>query len=193
MSALPKTVVSIEEYLTLEASAESRHEYIGGEIVAMTGASIVHNQIKQNISRFFDDPLDAQGCNLYTSDMRVMVRDTGAFMYPDAVVVCGEIDKETHGGESILNPSIIIEILSHSTESYDRGLKWAYYKLIPSLQEYLLVTQSRPYVEQYTRQSDNSWRYVTYTGLDSLIFFPSVEVELSLRDLYRKVQFGTES
>lgn len=187
MSALAKSYPSIEDYLAIEESSEIRHEYLNGEIVAMTGASIVHNQIKQNISRFLDDALDAQGCNLYTSDMRVMVKDTGAYMYPDVVVVCGDIEKETKGGESLLNPTIIIEILSHSTESYDRGLKWAYYKLVPSLEEYLLVSQNRPYVEQYTRQTDNSWRYVTYEGIDSQIVFPSVGAELSLRSLHRKV------
>lgn len=190
MSAFPQPFLSVEEYLLFEETSETRHEYIDGEMVAMTGASIVHNQINQNISRFLDDALDEQGCDLYTSDMRVKVEDTGNYMYPNVVIVCGEKEIEERQGESILNPTILIEILSHSTEAYDRGLKWAHYKRIPSLQEYIIVTQTRPYVEHYIRQNATLWYYTTYEGLDAVITFPSVEDELSLASLYRKVTFS---
>ncbi len=149
MSAFPQPFLSVDDYLLFEATSETRHEYIDGEMVAMTGASVVHNQINQNISRFLDDALDEKGGDLYTSDMRIKVEDTGNYMYPDAVIVCREKEIEDRQGESLLNPTILIEILSHSTEAYDRGLKWAYYKRIPSLQEYMIVNQTRPYVEHY--------------------------------------------
>lgn len=187
MSALPKSYVTIDEYLSLEESSELRHEYIDGEVLAMTGGSRKHNRIAGNVLRALGERLDEKGCELYINDVRVKIQDTGAYMYPDVVIVCGEEDVDDYRGEHLLNPIILIEVLSESTESYDRGMKWAHYKRIQSLQEYLVVSQSHPYVEQYTRLEDNSWRYVTYEGLDDTIDLSSVALELSMRALYRKV------
>lgn len=189
MSALPKPYISVEEYLTLEATSEFRHEYIHGDVLAMTGGSRKRNRIAGNVLRALGESLDIQGCEVYINDVRVKIQDTGAYMYPDVVIVCGEEEVDDYRGEHLLNPIILIEVLSDSTESYDRGVKWAHYKRILSLQEYLVISQNNPYVEHYTRQEAHSWRYVTYEGLESVILLSSVGLELSLKALYRKVRF----
>ena len=139
MSSLPKARFTPEEYLALERQAEYRSEFFHGEIFAMAGASREHNLIAGNVSRELGNQLKGRPCETYQSDMRVKVSDTGLYTYPDVVVACGELAFEDDEVDTLLNPTLLIEVLSESTESYDRGKKFGYYRTIQSLAEYLLV------------------------------------------------------
>lgn len=187
MSALPKNYSTPEEYLALDRASDVHHEYINGEILDMTGGSFEHNRIALNVFRVLDSPLDSKGCEIFINDVRIKVTATGAYMYPDVIIVCGEQEAEDEWGDTLLNPLILIEVLSSSTQSHDRRYKWAHYQRIPSLQEYLLVSQVEPFVEHYVRLPDNTWQYLTHTDMESTIRFPSIDQELSMKALYRKV------
>jgi Uma2 family endonuclease len=187
MSALPKQYTTAEEYLAIDRASDTNHEYINGEILSMTGGSFEHNRLALNIFRALDVPLDSQGCEMFINDVRVKITATGAYMYPDVIVVCGEQEAEDEWGDTLLNPIILIEVLSASTQSHDRRYKWAHYQRIPSLQEYLLVSQTEPFVEQYVRLPNNGWQYLTYTDMEGVIKLPSVGQELTMKALYRKI------
>jgi Uma2 family endonuclease len=187
MSAIPKPYFRPEEYLELDGLSNVRYEYYNGEIVAMTGASVEHNQITTNLILTIGTQLDTKGCDIYVNDLRVRVEATGAYTYPDAVIVCGKKELDTTSVDTLLNPTILIEILSDSTESYDRSTKWAHYRRIATLQEFLLVSQTEYRVEQYIRQEEEVWQYIVYEGAEAVIHLPTVRLNLPLQALYRKV------
>lgn len=188
MSALPKTYFSLEDYLALDARSETRFEYFNGEIVGMTGTSLEHNQIALNIFRALGDVLDKKGCDLFISDVRVKVSETGVYTYPDVVIVCGEKElDESADVDTLVNPIVLVEILSDSTETYDRTTKWAHYRQIDSLREYLLISQKEYHVEHFSRQGKSSWGYQVYESTTATISLPGVDLTLSMLDLYRKV------
>src|SRR6185369_1620461 len=137
-----------EEYLTLERESETRHEYIGGEIFEMAGANKHHNRISTNVIRPLDNQTIERNCNVYGSDLRIKISSTGKYTYPDIVAVCGEEVFEDETEDTLLNPMLIIEVLSKSTEAYDRGEKFEYYQTIESFREYVLITQEPFRVEQ---------------------------------------------
>ena len=184
-----QTHVSIEDYLAAERAAESKSEYVDGEMFAMSGASIPHNVVASNLSAELNSQLKGRPCNSFTSDIKVWMPLTSTFAYPDASALCGPIETYDEQRDIITNPSFIAEILSESTASYDRGNKFKAYASLPSLQEYLLISQDEIEVERRLRKGDNTWELQTFSDPDDTIALPSISCELRLGDLYDKVEF----
>ena len=181
-----------EEYFALEEKAEFRSEYESGEIVAMAGGSLNHSQITNNIARFVGNKV-SEDCSSLSSEVKVYVKAIDKFYYPDVLVLCGEPNFHNKKTDTIINPILIVEVLSDSTEAKDRGEKFFAYQTLESLQEYVLVSQNRAVVERFVRQSDGSWNYLATIGLESSVKLESIDVELSLQEIYRRVTFGQES
>ena len=189
MSSQPTTYLTPEEYLAIERKAADKSEYIDGVIVAMTGASRRHNLIAVNLTGEIRRQLKGRPCESYTSDMRVRVPSTRLYTYPDVVVVCGEPQFEDDYVDTLLNPTLIIEVLSDSTEAYDRGKKFGFYRTIESLAEYLLVAQDECRIEQYVKQPDSHWLLSDYRSLEETVELMSIQCQLVLREVYDKVNF----
>ena len=187
------TRVSPAEYYRLERAAEHKSEYFEGEIFAMAGGTVRHSLLKTNTTACLHGALKKRGggCNTYDSDLRVRIPDTGLRTYPDATVICGEpeIDPEDSDGETVINPTLIIEVLSDSTERYDRGTKFKHYQTIESLCQYVLVSQDQARVETYLRQSDGTWVYAEMHGLDAIVPISALGVSLPMAELYAGVVF----
>lgn len=189
MSTQPNRYISPEEYLNIERKAEIRSEYLNGEIFAMVGASREHNLIVANITRELTQQLKGKPCELYPNDMRVRIPATGLYTYPDVVVVCGEPRFEDAHVDTLLNPTLIIEVLSESTESYDRGKKFSHYQTVGSLIEYLLVAQDEYRIEQYVKQPNEHWLYSDARSSEGFIELSSIQCVLALKEVYDKVAF----
>jgi Uma2 family endonuclease len=189
MTAVPKPKLTEAEYLAIEEKAEHRSEFYRGEMFAMSGASEPHTRIKDNLARHLNNQFDGGPCFAYTSDMKVRVDRTGLYTYPDAVVVCGEIEFLKGRNDVILNPSAVVEVLSPSTEKYDRGWKFRQYQRVPSIQEIVLVAQEEPVVERFVRQADGTWNLTTVEGLDAVLAFATVPARVRLADVYAGVTF----
>ena len=189
MCALPSYYLTPEEYLALERQAETKSEYLGGEMFAMAGASFAHNMIASNTLVSLVPQLKRRSCTAHSSDLRVNVRATSFYAYPDIVVVCGQPQFEDRHRDTLLNPTAIFEILSRSTEGYDRGEKFAQYRMLETLTDYILISQNRPLVEHFTRQPDESWLLKGYSGMDTILLIPSIGCELPLADIYDKVEW----
>ncbi len=187
MSSQRKTLLTPEEYLAAERKAETKSEYFGGEVFAMVGASRRHNLMAANIIRVLGNGLLDRPCNVYPSDMRVKVSATGKYTYPDVVVACEPEQFDDAENDTLLNPVVIVEVLSASTEAYDRGKKFEGYQQIGSLTEYILVAQEAYRIEQYVRQSDKVWRYSEYHDAGEVLKISLIECELALKDVYAKV------
>lgn len=176
-----------EEYLALEEKAEFRSEYDDGVIIAMSGGSYRHAQITVNISRFIGNKITGD-CDVLSNDIKVWFEGLHKFYYPDITVLCGDPIFYKKRDDSILNPTLIVEVLSSSTEARDRGEKLLAYQSLKSLREYVLVSQHKPVVEQYIRNNDGNWTYKATIGLKSKVLFESVKVELSLDEIYQRVK-----
>ena len=187
MSTLPSRRLTPEEYLEIERRAQVKSEYYNGEMFAMAGARWAHNLVVGNTFAELRQQLRTRPCAVTPSDMRVQVQATGLYTYPDVVVVCGEPLFKDDQRDTLLNPTVIVEVLSKSTEGYDRGKKFVHYRRIDSLREYVLVSQDRVCVEQYTLQEDR-WVLAEWNRRDDVLRLTSVGCEISLRDLYAKVQ-----
>jgi Uma2 family endonuclease len=188
--AEPHHRVSVEEYLAFERRSEGRHEYLDGEIFAMTGASRYHNRLAVNLVLIVGTQLRGGPCELYIADMRVRVAATGLYTYPDLAVVCGEARFDDAHLDTLLNPTLIFEILSPSTEATDRGRKFAHYRKVESLREVLLIAQDRVAVEHYSRRlppPEGGWHLRDAARLDDRLSLPSIGCELPLADLYERV------
>jgi len=187
MSAvLEKNRYTADEYLTLERSASSKSDFHDGQIYAMTGASRKHNLITVNIARELSQQLKKRPCEAYINDMRVKAAQANSYHYPDIAVVCGTPQFEDSQVDTLLNPALLIEVLSPSTEAYDRGGKFAHYRKIASLREYLLVAQDQSGIERYVRQGD-VWILTEAEGLEASVPLESIDCVLSLREVYDKV------
>jgi Uma2 family endonuclease len=189
MSRQVKTYITPEEYLAIERAAEYKNEYVNGEIFAMTGASRKHNLIVGNIYSELRQQLKGKDCEAYPGEMRVKAPLARSYVYPDIVVVCGEPQFEDSYFDTLLNPTLVVEVLSKSTESYNRFAKSAYYRTIESLAEYLLVAQEEYRVEQYVKQADGRWLISDVRSLENFIELTSIDCSLALRDLYERVSF----
>lgn len=188
MTALPKNKsYTPEEYLALEEKAEYRSEYENGEIVAMAGGSLNHARITSNINRLFGNKLNKSSESV-TTDVKVRVESYRKFYYPDVLVICGEPEFFKKRTDTIVNPILIVEVLSDSTEAKDRGEKFAAYQTLENLQEYILVSQDKAKVEQFKRETDGTWKYQATIGLKSRVKFTSIEVELELNEIYQRVE-----
>jgi Uma2 family endonuclease len=187
MSLQPKTRYTLQEYLDLERSEEARHEYLDGEVFAMGGASWSHGVIVSNIGRRLGNQLEGHGCQVISNDLRVKVSVTGLYTYPDITVVCGKPQLE-QPGDTLLNPQAIVEVLSDSTEAYDRGSKFEHYRAIESLTDYLLVSQDKVLVEHYNRQPDGRWIYSAVNKVADSVSIATLGCVLSLAEVYDNVE-----
>lgn len=190
MSSQPRVVFRPEDYLAIERQAEYKSEYVAGEIFAMAGANRQHNLIVANIIRTLGNQLLESPCNVYPSDMRVKVLPTGKYTYPDIIVTCGEERFEDEHDDTLLNPRVIIEVLSESTEAYDRGKKFEHYQAIEPLAEYLLVAQDRSRIEHYVRQDDKTWTYAEFHNIEDSVSLQTIGCQLVFKDVYAKVSLG---
>ena len=186
MSSLPSYYLSPEEYLAIERQAEYKSEYVDGVMYAMAGGSERHNLIAGNLITELNIQLRKAPCRVYPSDLKVHVPNSKRFFYPDVSVVCGETQFADDERDVVLNPILIVEVLSESTAAFDRGKKFQSYQQIDSLQEYLLVSQDEHLVEHYLRQEDAHWLYTKVNGLDGEIILPTLKCQLSLSDIYNK-------
>lgn len=185
--------MTVEEYLVLDASSEEKYEYYSGYARAMTGASEKHNLITANLIIRLGIQLDDKPCRIYPSDLRVQLAAHDKYVYPNVSVVCGEPDiMKNDGLDTLLNPLVIFEVLSPSTAASDRGEKFAMYREVESLQEYVLVEPHTMRVEHYARQEGGKWLLTDYQGADAVVSLPAIGAVLSLRDVYRRVDFAAE-
>ncbi|HVG43258.1 MAG TPA: Uma2 family endonuclease [Longimicrobium sp.] len=188
MTPLAQPLVSRAEYLALERRASEKSEYVDGRIYAMAGTSRFHNLIVINIVRELATQLRDRPCETYASEMRVKVQRTGMYTYPDVVAVCEEPRLEDAELDTLLNPSVIVEVLSPSTESYDRGEKFAHYRRLESLREYVLVAQTIRRIEHFRREGDH-WVFTEISDPDGELALPSLGCVLRLADIYQRVDF----
>ncbi|ADE13350.1 protein of unknown function DUF820 [Nitrosococcus halophilus Nc 4] len=192
MSWQVKHYYTPEEYLALECQTDTKSEYFAGEIFAMVGASPAHNLIVANMIGELRQQLKGRPCRVYANDQRVKVSPTGLYTYPDIVVTCGDERFDENDRDTLLNPRVIIEVLSKTTESYDRGEKFEHYRSLDTLVEYLLVAQERPHLEHYRRHPDGQWLFSDASGLEAVIEFPAIDCRLVLAEVYDKVPLETE-
>src|SRR4028119_42999 len=170
MIAQPKQKYTLEEYLELDEKSEEKFEYWDGNVWTMSGASLAHNTIVLNFGSELRTGLHPLGCRAFPSDMRIFVPDYPPYRYPDVTALCGRPEiKKTGNLELLTNPQLIVEVLSDSTEGFDRGDKFSYYKSIESFTEYLLVAQHRPHVSQFIKQGDNFWNHTEYNDLEEAV------------------------
>ena len=177
-----------EEYLALERHAEFKSEYLNGRIIAMTGGSPEHADVVLNIGSELRGRLRPRGCRVFVNDVKVRITSKAGYVYPDVMAVCGNAQFLNTRPRTLLNPNLIIEVLSETTENYDRGEKFEAYRAIESLTEYVLVDSRRVHVERYTRQGD-FWVLSVEGDLEATLRLASVECELSLREIYADVEF----
>ena len=191
MSSQPTTLLSPDEYLELERKAEFKSEYFQGEVFAMAGASRWHGLIVLNVGAELRQQLKARPCETYASDMRLRVSPSGLYTYPDVMVVCDEAQFADDQKDTLLNPNLIVEVLSDSTRDYDRGRKFQHYRTVPSLREYLTIEQDAPHIERWTRQPEDRWLLTEFSDLSQSVQLTSVSCVLSLTEVYDKVKWAS--
>lgn len=189
MSAIPKTSFTEDEYLALERETDYRSEYYRGEIFAMAGASNEHNLIVNNLNFHLFTHLRGRGCRMYTFEMRLRINATRLYTYPDGMIVCGKSLYADEHVDTIVNPLILIEVLSDSTESYDKGKKFDHYRQVPTVQEYILISQDIPQIERRVRVSDTEWRLQVYDGLEAVLPLEAIDTSITLAEVYLDIEF----
>jgi len=189
MSTVPKHSITPDEYLHRERKAEFRSEYFRGEMFAMAGASANHNLIVLNAGAHLREQLRNEPCRVYPSDLKLRIEATGLYTYPDLSVVCGEPRLESDAGDVLLNPVVLVEVLSDSTEAYDRGKKFEHYRTIPSLKHYILIAQDRHSIDCFSRQVDGSWSLTNCQEVDGKLVLNAIDSELLAAEVYDKVVF----
>ena len=189
MSAVPEQYLSFDEYCALEESSGVKHEFFEGAAYAMTGGSPLHNLITINVTSSLRPQLRDKSCRIYSSDQRLYVKATGLYTYADASVVCGPSHFADAPRYTITNPTVIIEVLSPSTESYDRGKKFQQYRKIDSLRAYLLIAQDSMHVELYVRQEQNRWLLVEASEKEAMVSLDVIGCTMAIRDIYEDVDF----
>lgn len=187
-----RMMISAEEYLRREREAEERHEYDNGRISAMAGESPNHSRVCVNVTGEARARLKGKTCEAFSSNMKVCVSVAGKFYYPDLSVVCGEAKYHDKERDALLNPKVIIEVLSPSTEKYDRSVKFQAYQQIESLTDFLLISQDKPLVEHFERQSGGQWLYTAHRELAAVVQLPSIDCQLPLAEIYDRVEFPPE-
>ncbi len=192
MTAVAKKRLTAEEYLVIERQAEFRSEYFAGEMFAMSGASREHNLIALNLGGELREQLKDRSCEAYTTDMRVRI-PSGLYTYPDVVVVCGSPKFDDAHVDTLLNPLVLIEVLSESTADYDRGTKFKHYRQITSLREYVLVDQATAQIEHFALGFDGKWSLTEIAGLDKTLSLDSIGCQIPLAEVYRKVTFAEDA
>lgn len=190
MSSQPSHKYTLEEYFALELASEEKYEFWNGEVFCMSGVSLAHSQIESNLVSGLRNQLNAHGCRVFPANLRVKVPKYPPYRYPDLTALCGSPEIENDNGlDMLVNPTLIVEVLSKSTEGFDRGDKFTYYKSIPSFSEYLLVAQHRPHVSQFIRQESGVWTFMEFNDLADAVRCASVPCALALSEIYRDVTF----
>lgn len=190
--AAKKEKISPEVYLELERKAAFKSELIDGEMYAMLGTTRKHNRIAGNLYICLDRILKNKNCRVYISDLRVQINSTGLFTYPDLIITCGKEELTDKHKDTLTNPKCIIEVLSDSTEKYDRGEKFFHYQQIESLQEYILISQDQPRAETFLRQTDGRWLYECTEGLHSKFRISTADESVSLSEIYSNTEDADE-
>jgi Uma2 family endonuclease len=178
------------DYLEIERAAEFKSEFYDGEIFAMAGGTLRHSLIATNLAREFGNRLKGGHCVPFNSDLRVKIVATGLFTYPDLSVICGPAEFVPGTDDTVINPTVLVEVLSDSTEAYDRGKKFEHYRQLESLREYLLVNQKDPRIEQFLRQPDGRWLLNEVAGLDGTLGVPSLQITISLAEVFAQLTFS---
>lgn len=189
MAKQPITMNTAEEYLAFERGSSEKHEFSYGEIFAITGASVTHGRVVTNLVRVLGNKLLDRPCDVFTSDLRLCVDPKYCYTYPDIIVVCGEPKFLDNQFDTLLNPDVIVEVLSDSTRSYDRGEKFEQYRSIPSFREYLVVEQSKVHVELHSKQLNGTWLMWETYKLEDTVRLDSIGVEIQVADIYRRTEF----
>jgi len=192
VSTNPKTFLTPEQYLEIEREAEFKSEYFNGEMFAMAGAKEAHNLLTASVVGALYAQRRSGPCRIYTNDMRVRVSATGLYTYPDVIVACGERHFLDDRRDTLLNPKLIVEVLSPTTEAYDRGRKFEHYKTIESLAEYLLISSDRVHVDLFRRQPDGDWLLKSAGRIEEVLDLSSIGCRLSLADLYEQVELAAD-
>ena len=187
MAIQPAGFITPEAYLAQERQADHKSEYLRGTVTAMVGTSRAHSLIVWNVLGILYNQMRGRPCEAYGTDMRVKVNATGLYTYPDVVALCGEVQIEDAHQDILLNPSLIVEVLSPSTEAYDRGAKFAHYRTLLSLREYILIAQDTPRVELYERQPDDRWLLTAVDDPEATVVVPSIDCVLKLAEIYERV------
>jgi Uma2 family endonuclease len=189
MSAVPKRNLTEAQYLAMERTAETKHEFFDGEIFAMAGANRQHNEIAENLAAQIHMRLDEGPCRTYGSDMRVKVKPTGLYTYPDRVIVCDEPEFEKiEGMDTLLNPLVVFEIMSDTTEEWDRTLKFQHYQRVTTVREYVVISQKRVQVDHYIRQPTGHWDHITTFDVNDELALANVALRIPIAKLYRRVE-----
>jgi Uma2 family endonuclease len=176
--------ITPEEYLAMERNTEYKHEYYNGQIYAMSGARMVHNDIAINLYSKIGNYLEGKNCKILPSDMRVSTPNHDSYMYPDATIVCGEPQLEDDKFDTLLNPAVIFEILSPSTRDFDKGEKFFFYRHIPSLQEYIMIDSAMKNIQVSRRHGDDSWKFEHIDSTGSFLAIHTIQFDLPLADIY---------
>ena len=191
MSKLERPNFTAAEYLSMERASSEKHEFAFGEIFAMTGASVTHGRIVTNLVRVLGNKLLERPCDVFTSDLRLCVDPKNRYTYPDIIVICGKPQFLDNQFDTLLNPDLIVEVLSDSTRNYDRGEKFQQYRSIPSFREYLVVEQAKIHVERYSKQPDGTWSLWETDLLDGVVQLSSIGVAIQVSDIYRRTDLST--
>jgi len=181
------------EYLEIERAAEFKNEFFEGEMLAMGGGTPQHSLIATNLAREFGNRLNSGRCVPYNTDLRIKVEATGLCTYPDLSVICGPLQFAAGTNDTVVNPTLLVEVLSDSTEAYDRGKKFEHYRQLPSLRQYLLVSQNEPRIEQFVQQPDRRWMLQEIAGREASLELPSLRITISLAEVFAKVEFPPTS
>ncbi len=192
MSAIPKSITA-EQYLAQERQARFKSEYFRGEVFAMSGGSPEHSLIAANFVGACWQRLKGKPCKVFNSDLRVRVNASGLYTYPDASIVCGDLEFDDAVKDTVVNPTVLVEVLSDSTEKYDRGVKSGHYRRIESLKELVLIAQDQPLVERFTRQANGGWLLWESRELTAEVQLESVGISIAMNELYRGVQFEAQN
>jgi Uma2 family endonuclease len=192
MNSTASKRMTVSEYFAHERTALNKSEFYDGELFAMAGASVPHNQIKENLSGELHSQLKGKSCQSFSSDQRILVNRTGLYTYPDLVIVCGDLQYDPLSEDTINNPQVIFEVPSDSTERYDRTSKFRMYQQIPSLQEYILVSQHEPVCERFVRQADGTWALRAFVGRESTLELVSVDAQVKLADIFARTVLPSE-
>ena len=191
--ATDKSTYSFAEYLQLEETAAYKNEYQDGEIIPMTGGTTDHNKIALNFAAYLKFALKGQKYNIFIGDVKLWIAQYRQATYPDVMLIEGEPIYYETGKTTVTNPRLIVEVLSKSTQNYDQGDKFLYYRSLPELQEYILISQSRPYIMQYNKTEENKWLLTEYEGENASLSLTSVNFALSFQEIYEGVTFNISS
>jgi Uma2 family endonuclease len=191
MQAEEKKIYTPDEYLEFEVNSDTRHEYINGEIIPMTGGTPEHNEIASILNAALRVSLKGKPYSIFVADQRLWIPDRALYTYPDVMVVPRPLERQQGRTDTIINPVMIAEVLSKSTKSYDRDEKFAAYRTIPTFREYLLIDQYKLQVEQYSKTESHKWVFTEYNGIESQISLLSIPFEICLADLYESIELGT--